>query len=290
MAKRNVIYLSAIVVIGGAFLLWKYCPEEIGRFFRGGKGEGGEREEAAEKAEKPKKRTVSKETLHYEILALIRDGGETVNGVTPQEAEEELLRRAEQADAVEADTHDADVATLPFGILRLIAMSPAAVAGILPQTAINEMLKRYLALKTDNPNDIKLATMLEALQAVLNGKPIEEWEADDDAEEAEEFLKQLGKGGNQMANIAIATKKLSKDPTAGAGAVDEAIKVINADALDNDDEKAVFNAIVQKTKELHDSVVSGGEVPAVPPAPEVKAPEIEEPEPAEAGEADSADE
>ncbi|MDR2458954.1 MAG: hypothetical protein LBD43_02580 [Holosporales bacterium] len=271
MAKRSVIYISAIVAIGGVFLLWKHCPEKISSFLHEGNGEGGGSKEA-EKVEKPKKRVIDKEALHYEILALIRDRGETVNGVTPHEAEEELLKRAEQSSAVKADTHDADVTALPFGILRLIATSPATVAGILPQIAINEMLRRYLALKTHNPNDIKLATMLEALQSVLSGNPIVEWEAGDDAEEAEEFLKQLGEEGNQMANIAVAAKMISKDPAAGIGTLDEAIRSINADALDNDDDKTVFNEIVKKTKELHDALTQGGGALAEPSVPKAKVP------------------
>jgi hypothetical protein len=95
-----------------------------------------------------------------------------------------------------------------------------------------------------------------------------------------------------MASIAIAARKMSKDPASGVDALDKAVKDINADALDNDDDKAVFDAIIQKTKELHDSVTPDAEASAMLAAPavspEAEAPEVE-PELAEAEETNSAD-
>jgi hypothetical protein len=230
--------------MGGGLLLWKYS-ENVGKTFRT-EEQNGERGEVAATTF-----VADKKTIQSEILAIIRDGESAVSGITPREAEEELKRRATLPS--DGDTRNADATTLPFGILQIIAKSPIAVAGIAPQAAINEIVRRYLALKAQDPNNMGVATMLEALQSALSGNPMEEWEKKDDSEDAEAFLKQIGEEGNAIAALATAARSIYRNP-GDISSLDAVKKMINSDAFDNDNDKEVFDAIVKKIGEMEAAV------------------------------------
>lgn len=187
--------------------------------------------------------------LHKDILRLIVEKKETVCGISPDVAEQELLGRA--GNAPEFDSVNADVKTLPFDIVRLIAKSPATIAGIRPKQAINELVRRYLSIDLTDSDDVNSSILLEALQHRGEQKAIDEWAKNEDAEAVEAFMKeQADADPSSIANFALGLKKLDSEHNVAMGYFERFSSHVHSDPFDSPDEEAAYNELIDAVKKL----------------------------------------
>lgn len=227
--------MASVVGIGVAILWGEHC----------GKGT----KTALENIIDTKKTKIKAEELHKDILRLIAAEKEPVCGITQEDAEKEMSRRA--GNEPESDSKAADVKKLPFDIVKLIAKSPATIAGIKPKAAINELVRRYLSLDLTDSDDVNSAVLLEALQHRGEKQAIEDWAKNEDAEAVEAFIKEeADKDPSSIANFAIGLKKLDSDHDIAVTYMDRYANHAHGDSFDNPNEEKSFKELIDAVKNL----------------------------------------
>ncbi|MDR1332945.1 MAG: hypothetical protein LBJ69_00875 [Holosporales bacterium] len=271
MTKRKIVPLVVAVgvVCGGALLINRYSPTTIRKFLgitgdetredaspietgtAGVKPPPGDRSEQL--ADVRMERHVGIRELPTDILRLIQEQTQTIDGITPEDAGRELERR-EGGDVEDVPT-DIQPGQLPFGILNLIATATTTVAGIDAHAAILEMVRLYSALKAHNPDDPRLRSMLEALRNALTANPLAAWARNEDREELEAFFTEVLP---QLQSASPAAVKLP-DPIEGASTTQapgpsnpplDALQQMEKNPMDNVNEDDAQDTMVDSAAKL----------------------------------------
>ena len=199
--------------------------------------------------QKSKSTNVKAIDLHKDILRQIASGKDTVAGISPLDAEQELERRS--GNEPEIDNKPANVKNLPFEIVKLISKSPASLAGIQPKKAMNELVRRYLSIDLTDSDDVDSAVLLEALNHRSEKKAIEEWAKNEDAEAVEAFLKEeADKDPSSVANFAIGLRKLNGERDVALSYMERYATHAHGDAFDNPNEGKSYKELIEAVKKL----------------------------------------
>ena len=247
MAKKGIIVLVSCVVI--VAVAWAYV-----KIYHTDKSQTDvaqtKQENVLEKKDiiKDKHKIYPKE-LHKDILRQISSLKQEICGVSKEDADKELNRRADLD--LDIDKHDADVKTLPFEILKIIAKSPASIAGISPKKAINELVSRYLAIDLTDSEDVDSASLLKALHEYGEQKAIDDWAKNEDGEAVEAFLKEeADRDPSSVANFAVGLKKLNSDHEEGLKYMNRFASHPTSDAYDNPDQEKAYKELIEAVKNL----------------------------------------
>jgi hypothetical protein len=186
--------------------------------------------------------------LHSDILNLIATETESVCGVSPVEAQNEIDARAGNAAA--ADSNITDVKELPFGILRLIAKSPASIAGIGPKSAMNEIVKRYINVDLTDSDDMNASILLEALQR-QEEENINKWADNEDIEAIEAFMREeADRDTSSIANFIYGLRHINDDRISAKTYLERYAEHPHGDAFDTQNEEESYDTLAKTIKNL----------------------------------------
>jgi hypothetical protein len=190
---------------------------------------------------------ISASALHSDILRVIAAGTETVCGITPAAAEDELNKKLASSKAEQPMT----LGKLPFDIVKIIAKSPASLANIKPRSAVKEIIKRYLSLNIDDPDGVNSVILLEALQRQAEQEAIDKWADNEDAEAIEKFMREeADRDPSSVANFVYGLKHLASEKDKAMEYMDRFAKNVNQDLFDSESGAEDYKTLVEAVKKL----------------------------------------
>ncbi|MDR0695539.1 MAG: hypothetical protein LBF56_02075 [Holosporales bacterium] len=243
----SVVLAVSLIAVGVAMFINRKT-ETVDRV--GGKAvAGGSFDEAIEAIEKvaDEHAKISPKDVHTDILRVIASETETVCGITPKAAAEEVTRKL----SLPVVEKPAELKTLPFDLIKIIARSPASLGGISPRQAVKEIIRRYLSLNIDDPDGINSVVLLEALQHRTEQGAVNKWADNEDAEALEKFVKEeADRDPSSVANFVYGLKHLAGEKDKALEYMNRFAKNANDSAFGGELDEQDYKKLIEEAKKL----------------------------------------